>query len=834
MVALGTASWLAPGVLAQAAPDAPPSAAVPDAGAGDTPPPAPAPSAEPAPVAAPDAGTPSVAEPPVSAEPVAGPPSDAGVVPAEPPPVAPAEAAPLGGAEPVAEPAAEAAPAAPAPEEQSELGTIVVTAQRRADTVQKTPIAISAFDQNALKQQNISNFRDLAGRVPGLLAPQRSTAYTTQTYALRGIGEIDTYPEPAVAVYVDDVYLARSVGSMYDTPDLERVEVLRGPQGTLYGRNSSAGAIRFITRTPTAERTAHLNLRLGTYDDTDIRARVSGAILPNDKLNGSVSFNRRTRRGYTYAVPLDKWVNDINIWALRAKFKSQITERFSATLAGDTMRDRSTQSYYTPKNQPNGLVTGEKTDPNLTWSNTQPLNRTTVYGGSLTLQYDVDDHITLKSISAIRGMHGPIYYDNDGVTSIKGDSYAGFDQNYQTQEFLVNGEYDRVNFVGGIYLFREYFHNHRLSQSASGTTNNVGFVTHTNNFLHTNSVAGFAQANIKIVDGLTGTLGGRYTADFRRFNALGDQERRTLVYPLPNDFDEGSFDSLFSRSATVFNVRAPEKVFGKFTPKVGLQYDFTKDLLAYASFSQGFKSGGYDLRANTGEASTTPYKPQTTTTYELGFKSAWFRNRATLNLAGYYNDIKGFQVRASSVGALGTPVNRLLNAGKAHSYGAELEAAAEPTRGLRIGVAGAYLQTEVDTFTAQLPANVAGRTTLKGLKFPLSPKWQGNLNVSYRLPIPTPGTWRIGGDIPYESKRYVDVYNTQQTAVASQFFINATASYTSESEIWSVGVYGSNLANLQRPQAGGYAPTNAGTEPLYYGAYNPPRMVLAYLTIGKL
>ena len=130
------------------------------------------------------------------------------------------------------------------------VGDVVVTAQRRSESLQKTPVAVTAFGQEEVKTQAISTFRDLSGRVPGLLAPRRSTAYTTQTYAVRGIGEIDTYPEPAVAVYVDDVYLARTVGSNYDTPDLERVEVLRGPQGTLYGRNSSAGAIRYITKEP--------------------------------------------------------------------------------------------------------------------------------------------------------------------------------------------------------------------------------------------------------------------------------------------------------------------------------------------------------------------------------------------------------------------------------------------------------------------------------------------------------------------------------------------------------------------------------------------------------
>lgn len=723
----------------------------------------------------------------------------------------------------------------PAGEEQASLGTIMVTAQRRTDTIQKTPIAITAFGKETIEQQKVSTFRDLAGRVPGLLVPLRSTAYTTQIYSMRGIGEVDTYPEPSVAVYVDDVYLARSVGSIYDTPDLERVEVLRGPQGTLYGRNSSAGAIRFITKTPTADRQAGLSVRLGTYQDQEVRARLNGGIVGNDKLNASASLIRHTRKGYTYDVPLDKYVNNIDIWSFRSKVKSQVSERFSITLSGDGMFDRSTASYYTPINQPNGLLTGNKTNPDRTWSLVQPLNETTVYGGSGTLQYDVNDEIVLKSVTAVRGMHGPIYYDNDGVTQIKGDSYAGFDQLNQSQELTVNGEYSRVNFVAGAYYFHEYFHNHRLSQAAGAPVDNVGTVSHTNSRIYTHSISGFGQANVKLLQELTLTLGARYTLDVRSFRNRGEQEGKLpLTYPLPNDFDPKQFDSLFDDKGVPFNIRAPWKSYGRFTPKVGLQYDFLGSNMLYASFSQGFKSGGYDLRANTAEASITPFKPQTTSAYEAGLKTSFFANRVTANLAGYYNDISNIQVRATSPAALGTPINRLINAGDAHTYGGELEVAAAPVQGLRLGSNVAYLRTGYDTFTATLPPNVAGVTTLVGRDFPLAPKWQTNFNFNYALPLPLPGVLRFGADVPFESRRYPDIYNTKQLAVRRQAFVNGTINYTGEHDLWSAGVTVSNLTDLRRPQAGGYAPNNAGAQPLYYGAFNPPRTIIFYLNLGKI
>jgi iron complex outermembrane receptor protein len=722
----------------------------------------------------------------------------------------------------------------PAPE-TSELGTVTITAQRRTNTVQKTPIAITAIGEDSIRQQRITTFRDLSGRVPGLLTPLTTTALTTQTYSMRGIGEIDTYPEPSVAVYVDDVYLARTVGSLYDTPDLERIEVLRGPQGTLYGRNSAAGAIRFITKDPSAERNVALDVALGNYNDVDVKARVTGAILPDDALNGSVSVVRHQRRGYTYDVPLARWVNDMDIWVARAKLKSQITERLSATLGADAMWDRSTASYYTPVNQPNGVPSGQPTNPSLTWSDTVPLNDTTVYGGSLTLKYEVSDALTLKSVTAARGMHGPIYYDNDGTTFIKGDSYAGFGENYETEELSLNADYERFHAVAGLYYFNEFFHNDRLNQAAASPLNDVGIIQLADSRLYTQSYAAFGQADYKITRALSATLGLRYTADIRRFENIGAQQNGVpLVYPLPGNFNPALFGSLFTTGSTSFRANAPSKTFAAFTPKVGLQYDVAADVLVYASFSQGFKSGGYDLRATTLNGSLTPYKPETITAYEVGWKSALFANHITANLAAFYNHISEFQVRATSPGALGTPVNSLINTGVAHSYGGELEIATNPFTGFTLAGSAAFLRTAYETFTATLPANVDGRSTLVGLDFPLSPTWQLDGHLTYRLPLPVPGTWRIGGDVPYESGHFLDIYNTPQLRVRPQAFVNATIDYTSADERWALGVAASNLFDLRRPQGGTYVPTNSGAYPNWYYAYNPPRFIDFHFSLLKI
>jgi iron complex outermembrane receptor protein len=723
---------------------------------------------------------------------------------------------------------ATAAVAADASPQPVTVGDIVVTAQRRSESLQKTPVAVTAFGQDEVKTQAISTFRDLSGRVPGLLAPRRSTAYTTQTYAVRGIGEIDTYPEPAVAVYVDDVYLARTVGSNYDTPDLERVEVLRGPQGTLYGRNSSAGAIRYITKDPASVLGGELGVTYGNYNNVEIKGRITGPILADDKLDGSIAFDRHSRDGWTDAVNIHQWVNNLDLTAVRGKLKSQITPKFTATLSFDGMLDRSSQSYYTPVNQPNGLSTGARTNPDITYSNALPYNRTEAYGAYLTLKYDLTGQLSLKSVTAVRGMNGPIYYDNDGVTQVKGDSYAGFDENFRTQELDLNGEYDRFNFVAGLYYFYEYFDNDRFGQSASSPVDNIGLVTHVHSYLRTESYAAFGQVNYKITPKLTLTVGGRYTVDNRTFLAYGQSQNGQPL--ADNQTDPTLWQARFNTALptyTAFTARDPWISFASFTPKAALEYQWTGDLLTYFTFSQGFKSGGYDLRATTLAAATAHYLPQTTTAYELGLKSKLFDGRLTADTAIYYNQIHDLQERATD---LRNGTNTLINTGDGHTAGVEQEFAAVPLEGLKLTASAAYLYTHYDTFTAKLPANAAGRTTLLGLDFPFAPHWTGGISAVYRLPFNTTGDWKLAADAQYESKRYSDIYDTQQVEVNAQTFVNASLSYTTADALWTGGISVKNLFNLQQNQAGGYSPANAGAQPLWYYAFNEPRFVNVSLT----
>ncbi|CAN5237774.1 TonB-dependent receptor [soil metagenome] len=724
-------------------------------------------------------------------------------------------------------------PGADAAPDASEVpGDIVVTASKRSESIQRTPIAVTAIASDAIEQARISTFRDIAGRIPGLVAPRQSSAQTTQTYSMRGIGEPDTFPEPTVAVYVDDVYLGRTVGSLYDTPDLERVEVLRGPQGTLYGRNSSAGAIRFITKEPTSDASLYVSAAYGSYENVELKARINGAILADDKLNGSLSVVRHTRNGWTYDVPLDRHVNDLDLTVLRGKLKSQITDRLTATLSGDAMFDRSSQSYYAPVNQPNGQTgTAVMTDPNITWAESPPFNKTNAYGGALTLEYEINDNLKAKSVTAYRGFDGPIYYDNDGVAAIKADSYGGFKQYQKSEEFNLNGEYNRLNFVLGLYYFYENFWNDRFNESATSKIDNIGLISAYTNRLKTTSYSAFGQANYKISDIFTVTVGGRYTTDKRVFNATFASRANTqLIEPGLWDYDPKIFEQRYGAFTNRIYVAPPSKRFSNFTPKLGVQAQWTPNLFQYASYSKGFKSGGYDLRSSTVAGATNPYSPQIVTAYEMGLKTKFLDGKITANIALFYNDVKDLQLRATSPA---TPTSQgfsgVINAASGSTKGGEFELSAAPIDGLRLGATAAYLQTNYKSFTAILPANVAGRTTLIGLDYPLSPKWQFSGNFDWKLPIAIPGTWRILGDVSYETRRYFDLYNTPQARQGPQTFVNGTISYTTPVGDLTAGIQASNIFDAQYDQRTTYIPNNSGQYPNYARAYNNPRMVNVFI-----
>jgi iron complex outermembrane receptor protein len=676
---------------------------------------------------------------------------------------------------------------------------VVVTSERRSTKLQKTPIAVTSLDAAKLAENGGHLVRDLAGEIPNVEVPRGGLTPTTETFFIRGIGTSDPIQDPAVGLYVDDVYIPRplSNGGLFDLPDTARVEVLRGPQGTLYGRNSDAGAVRLITQDPTD--TLHIvsDIGVGDYGAVQTHDLLSGPIIPG-RVAGSLAFVHSERDGTTSDPTIHMNVNNINYDAARAKLKITPTDELEILFSADGMIDHSNTAYYTP------LVQPAKFNPNDSFSPLYPVNDLDSGGVALHVKYQLTPELMLKSITSARAWNdAPVIYDNSGTVKQLSANFIDYHQHDYTEELQLAGDYGRFNFVSGLFFYKEDFSVNRLTVSLYKPK------THTINLTDTDSYAGYAQGNYKITDALTATIGLRYTFDTKTFD---DGNYTTLVDPAaPNLFDRYSVGKpLFTASS--------DHSWGALTPKFGLDFQVTPSVLTYASYAEGYKSGGYDNRSANETIARTPFAPETVDTFEVGAKSEWLDHRLRANLAAFYNNYTNLQQTIYISTLPGAPTE-LTNAGRAHTDGVELETTVIPIDGLTWSNNAGYLNTEFDQFLNAGPRGVSAT----GRQLPLAPRWTLSTAADYQLPLGVSGATHVGGEVQYESKSFSDVLNTPGAAIPDQTFVNVHASYTTENERWTLLLTIRNALNSRFNQSGTYVP------PVEYFLESPPRTFLVTL-----
>jgi iron complex outermembrane receptor protein len=295
---------------------------------------------------------------------------------------------------------------------------VVVTATRRTTKLQKTPVAVTVFGAKQLAQQNILTTRDLAGKMPGVTTQRAGITPLTQIYFIRGIGNSDPIFDPNVGQYLDDVYLPRAINGLGDLTDLERVEVLRGPQGTLFGANSDAGAIRYVSKDPTDQTVANFDVQGGNYTTFNTHAYIAGPIVPS-KLDGSIAFAHDQHNGYTYDPTIGKYVNNQDTDEARAKLLANVNPDLTALLEIDGTRDFSGTGYYSPVHPIIGGTLAKPVygpaDKNDSYASQDPINNSWDGGVSLRIIDEINPNLTFKSITAYRAFaQQPVNYNNDG------------------------------------------------------------------------------------------------------------------------------------------------------------------------------------------------------------------------------------------------------------------------------------------------------------------------------------------------------------------------------------------------------------------------------------
>jgi iron complex outermembrane receptor protein len=714
-------------------------------------------------------------------------------------------------------------------EQATSVDEIVVTARRTEESLQRVPASVSAFSGERLERQGVTTVTDLQGQVPNLnLVQGRASGDSTNIY-IRGVGQPDALQtfDPAVGVYVDDVYYSRIRGTQFELFDLERIEVLRGPQGTLYGKNTIGGALKLVTRRPGDEFDARAAATFGSYEQLDARVSVSGPVT--DDISVGVAAMTANHDGYVTDPVTHADYNDKHVNAARVALAWDINDHLSWDIAADITDEdnamtvgRQEALIYTANVfpiAPLGPITVLQPAPapgsefNFHTRTTPGLpNSSTLqhWGLASTATLEITDTLTLKSITAYRDLSHDDYIDFDATQYELADALVSVDQNQFSQEFQFNWEVGDWNVVSGVYYMREHITSHQEAYDDDAFTifsSPVGFTRFIDDHLDTESQAFYINGTYQWTDALRLSLGARLTHEQK------DYFRTTTA-----DWSAILADTTFAFTA--------DESWVDFSPSASLDYQFTPDMMGYLRVAKGFKSGGFNGRANNpGEES--PYKPETVISYEAGVKSQWFDNRLTANASVFYNDYRNFQARVSGFNDDVPPSIALtvLNAGSLQISGAELELAARPVDGLSLTATVGYLDAQYDEFEdTRFPGGDRSFQTP-----PFSPEWTLRLGGQYEFDLADMGSVTLGGAASFRSELALAVDSTTTTGVRypgmwqdDYWLFDARVVWASADGRFTAGVYGKNLGDeVYKTDAQEFSAVG-GIQTAYYGA---PRTV---------
>ena len=630
---------------------------------------------------------------------------------------------------------------------------ITVTARRTEERLQDVPAAVSAFNERALDRIQASDPTGLQGAVPNLNIVQGRGSSNAMNIYIRGVGQPDALQtfDPAVGVYVDDVYLSRIRGTQLDLLDIERIEVLRGPQGTLYGKNTIGGALKVVTRRPGDTFRANGSIAIGSYNQFEAKGTVSGPIGGGISLG--VSMLKSVRDGYVEDERNDREYNDKDTTALRGDIAITPSNRLRIDISGDYAWEDTAMTVGQPLNDLTTLYTpifgtilpvGNKESDGYNFTaqispglpNSMKLRHRGISG---TVAYDLTDQMTVKSITALRKMDTADYIDIDASVWNSGDVFVDVDQKQFSQELQLLYKADRLSGVAGLYYLDEHILSH---QEAFGSDLLrpfiLPFLRTIDDDLRTKSYAAFANGTYEITPTIRLSAGLRYTHEKK------DYDRSTTR------FLNNAFLDVYAFS--------PNDSWDDWSPMASIDWHPTEDIMVYAKASKGFKSGGFNGRANTA-AESTIYDPETVWSYEAGVKSR-IADQLTLNATVFHNDYKDFQARVGSAELdpiFGTsPTLSVLNAGKLRIRGAELEAAWTPLQGLLLDSQVGYLDAEYKEFDDTRFPN--GSRAFQTPAF--SPKWTLRGGAQYSFGLGNVGQITLGGQARYKSRTALAVDST--------------------------------------------------------------------------
>lgn len=626
------------------------------------------------------------------------------------------------------------------------LAEIIVTARRVNERLQDVPVAVTAVSGETLDRRLSANIADIQSQIPNATFYAFGGSNNNASVYIRGVGQSDQLFmfDPGVGIYLDDAYIGRAQAALFETVDIARVEVLRGPQGTLYGKNTSGGALKVHTRDPDlSEAGGQITLTGGSKSLFSGKASLDVPLV-EDRAGIRASVLRVSRDGFVDNLLTGKDLQDRDYIGGQVTGLAELTESLTARVTFDIMRDRSTPAAPTPMvavafppNTP-PFTPQIPLRPRESRADTPVRNDQDSYGFNGQLAWQ-GDSLEVKSITSYRKLEFAQAFDYDSFPYLLMSSNQDQDTSQFSQELQANFEIGPdLSFVSGLYYFKEH------TSSVIGVPNTLPFqaapgfyVPIANNYIQTTdlknrSYAAYINAVWQATDRLSVSGGLRFTRDEKDYvSSLTNN-----IFPTANfayDLGDG---------------------WSRWLPRIGVDYKLTPDQMLYASYGTGFKSGGFNPRA-ANAAVAAPYAPETSETYELGYKSSHLDRRLTLNTALFYNRFQDYQTNLIAfVGTPPSPTSYFTNAGRYSSWGAEMELTGRVTDELTLSGQVSLFRDKFASFTNPIIGDFADKT------LPNAPKFTTSLNANYTLPLGDGRALELDGDVAYRSSTFINILNS--------------------------------------------------------------------------
>lgn len=640
-----------------------------------------------------------------------------------------------------------------------ELDDIIITGTKEGEVnLQEVPAAITVFDQQKIKDSVIRDIGDLRLQTPGMNMTRNGQA--TRLY-LRGIGtNLDFIgSDPSVTVHVDGVYQSRTTTVLDDFLDVERVEVLRGPQGTLYGRNSTGGTINVITRLPDAEPQAKVSAELGSYSLYDFGASISGG-LGSDYVIGSLAIAKTEHDPYvknTNPNSIEGLLDD-NALSSRGSLQYLFGNNNKLIVRGDYSRiDRASGAYKPTLLNTDGttdtlapLVTLPEDDWEMNIDFTNPYVKSEHWGASAEFNFQLMEGWELVSLTAYRDLDADMKEDTDGSNLNRLMSEIHDIQDQVSEELRLHYKDNRLSWVSGVYYLKE---NHTTDAQINNFYVPVPIMFDVTN--ETNAYAMFSQGTYALTNQLNATLGLRYSDEEKDYKNV-----RTLGAP-----------------ATIVDTK---KSWDAWSPKAAVDYTLADGRMIYGSVSRGFKSGGFNLTAVGTDAE---FDPEYVWAYEVGTKAEMLDNTLRSNVAIFYYDYKDLQVQEFA--SAGTAI--IKNAADATIYGLEIENQWLPTYDWLIDANYAYLEAEYDSY-------ITSNWDASGDRLNASPRHKANLGVQYFSEADS-GSVYYRVEYAWQSEQVFAAPNQSVSKQRAYGLVNVSVGYESFDEHWEIQAYAKNVTN---------------------------------------